>query len=395
MKTTTRLLPILLTVLLTSLAAAPAAAQLVPLGPEFQVSQVNPNFQSCPRVAGRGDRGFTVAWSTGTRIEARVFNGAGSPLGPTINVDEGRLTTLGLQNLEVQNRPGQGDLVFWTSNLGNDVLRHDSRAVFPSVGPLVRLRTPAYITRVSPRRTGGYVGAWASNRGIFFLTALDGAGRPVGGSVRVNRTPAQVSFLEVVHAADGSLTALWFTPTPARLLLRRFGADLRPLGPEIEVEEEGTTNAVYVASAPDGRTAVTWVEFNIVNGVAGTIYVRFFEPDGTPASAPQAVFTVPPDEGGDNFLPEAIAVDRQGRALIVWNRVAAARAIKEYRVQLWSLAGPLSEAMDLVEDVPLSTHTPFCVDAASAGRSWVVTFRAVARGHVSDALYARRFFSAD
>ncbi len=324
-----------------------------------------------------------------------MFNGAGSPLGATIDIDEGRLLTLGLNALEVQNRPGQGDLVFWTSSLGDDNLRHDSRVVFPSVGPPVRLRTPAYVTRVSPRRTGGYVGAWASNRGIFSLTALDGAGRPVGGSVRVNRTPAQVSFLDVVHAADGSLMVLWFTPTPARMLMRRFGADLRPLGPETAVAEEGSTNAVRVASAPDGRTAITWIDYRIANGVAGTIYVRFFERDGTPAAAPQPVFTVPVEEGGLSFHPEAIAVDRLGRALIVWNEIGTSGGTRElYRVQLWSLAGPLSEALDL-GDFALSTNTPFCAYAASAGRSWVVAFRAAGPGGINDALYARRFFSAD
>ncbi len=387
---------VLFPILLAFLLALPATAQLVPLGPQFQVDQGTSFFQNCPKVAGRGDRGFTVAWATESSIEARVFHGPTQTLlGPTIDVDEGRMEGRSLAELTVQNRPGRGDLVFWSSNLGTpSSKRFDARQVFPFPDNQIRLRPPAYVTRVSPRRTGDYVGAWVSNRGIWSLTALNFYGRAVGPSVRVNQTPSEGTFLDVVHAADGSLTVFWFTPSPSgRLLLRRFGADLRPLGPEVALADEGNFSGVRAASAPDGRTAFTWVDYELLSGVAGTLYVRFFERDGTPASALQAVFTVPTDEGGNSFHPEAIAVDRLGRALIVWNQLDQERAIQDYRVQLWSLAGPLSEAMDVGEDV--RTGTPFCADAAAAGRTWVVAFRAARPDNGIDAIWARRFFSTD
>ena len=381
--------------LLAFLLAVPATAQLVPLGPEFQVNEGTSFFHNCPKLAGRGDRGFTVAWASESSIEARVFHGQTATLLPgTIDVDEGRLEGRTLLELAVQNRPGRGDTVFWSSNLGTLASkRFDARQVFPFPDNQIRLRPPAYVSRVSPRRAGDFVGAWVSSRGVWYLTALDFYGRKVGGAVRVNQTSSEGTFLEMVHAADGSLTVFWFTPSPGRVFLRRFGADLRPLGPEVAVAGAGSFSGLRAASAPDGRTAVTWVDYQLSSGVAGTIYVRFFERDGTPASAPQTVFAVPADEGGNSFHPEAIAVDRLGRALIVWNRVDSARGIEDYQVQLWSLAGPLSEAMDVGVDVRAST--PFCADAAAAGRTWVVAFRALGPDAFKDAIWARRFFSTD
>lgn len=389
MKTTTRLLPVLLLVFLPALATLPSAAQISAMGAEFLVDE-EPRFAPyCPEVAGRGDRGFTVAWGAErSSLHARSYNGAGEPLGPPIVVDEGRLEGYNLQEVAVQNRPGQGDLVVWSSDLisVSDPFRHDRRVVFPAPGPVSRVEAPRYVEQVSPRRTGGFLAAWRSRRS-WVASALDGAGKPVGQPVRISSGPPR-GFLELAHAADGSFTAVWHGED---LRLRRFGADLRPLGPEVEViPGQEDINRLLVASGPDGRTAVVWPRNNLTRGWV-VLVVRFFGPDGQPESDPQRVLIV--DRGG-SVRPEAIAVDRQGRALIVWSQNLPDAPHERFRLQLWSSAGPASGSQ------PLS-HTPFetelspsfCASAAAAGRSWVVTWLADAPDGETRAIYARRFFS--
>ena len=77
----------LLLLALAASAAVPVRAQLVPVGPEFQVNTYETGQQSGPAVAMDGLGGFVVVWD-GPGVDARNkevfaqrFDSAGTPLG--------------------------------------------------------------------------------------------------------------------------------------------------------------------------------------------------------------------------------------------------------------------------------------------------------------------------
>lgn len=373
--------------------AAPSAAQLVPMGPEFRVDE-GVGHRRCPAVAGRGDRGFTVVWGTEQPLHARSYNGAGAPLGGVIDVAAGRLGRHQVNDVTIENRPGQGDLVLWTSSETiRNRFRIENRVVFPALGPASSVQPPRYINSVSPRRTGGFIGTWHGRRG-WLASALDSSGRLVGQPVRVSSRPA-FGFRALAHAVDGSFAMVWADDAGVRL--RRFGADLRPLGAEVEaVPPRRDLSRILLAGGPDGRAAVAWSETDHSDGSLDT-YVRFFRPDGTPESGQLLVSTGLLATGVS--LLETLAMNSQGRALLVWTGFPAGGSSIPERVsvQLWSPAGAASEVMDLAsEPIEASAFPFFCVDAAAAGRAFVVAWLADdAPGSATKAIYARRFFSAD
>ena len=108
-----------------------------------------------------------------------------------------------------------------------------------------------------------------------------------------------------------------------------------------------------------------------MNGPAGftsPLRTQFFGADGRPAGPAMTVDT--PPMPAVTFVPEAVAMDRLGRELILWEFLAANPAAERYTLQLRTQAGAASPILELGE-IPVHASdpaNPFCATVASAGR---------------------------
>jgi hypothetical protein len=401
MKNSTRLAAVGI-LLLASLLARPAGAQLTPLGPETVVVSDSELALECPQVIGHADRSFTVIWSrapeaTSQSILAQRFDGTGAPVGALIDVDAGGLTGRYLFEIQAQNRGALGDIVTWSSFLvspAGPTFRFDSR-LLAAAAP-ARVPVPPYLTQLFPRSLGGYVGVWPVKNGCAFAL-LDAGGRLTGPSSRLSGATPNLQCVEAAQATDGSFALDWYRPIPLGTnRSRRFSASAKPLGPETG-PADGIAGDTRLASAPDGRTALAWIDFDPKpGGLKGPLRAQFFTAAGQPAGPP-ATLDAPtqPATGGTSFGPDAIAMDRLGRALIVWDFQAPYQAPSpphsRFSLQLRTPAGAASPVLDLGAS-PIQSLGPFCAGAAAAGRTWVVAWRAkLANGDL--AIFVRRFSS--
>jgi hypothetical protein len=221
--------------LLAFLLVRPAAAQLVPLGPETVVVAGNDLGLQCPQVIGHADRSFSVVWlqsavPTDASIVAQRFDGAGAPLGGPIDVDAGGLKGRLWADIQVANRGALGDIVTWSSYVNGSqdtTWRFDSRVL--SAAAPARVFTPSYVRKLYPRIAGGYLGTWLTmNFGATSLALFDANGHPSSPTVRINRTDPV--FFQTAQAANGSFTVDWFHTSPPRTFrLQRFGPAAQPL----------------------------------------------------------------------------------------------------------------------------------------------------------------------
>jgi hypothetical protein len=386
--------------LLGFLGALPAGAQLTPLGPETVVVSGTSLGVQCPQVIGHADRSFTVVWPQNPApnvfsLVAQRFDGTGAPAGGPIDVDAGGLTGRYLSTVAVENRGALGDIAVWSSLPADvpDSVRFNSRVL--SAGAPARVGAPSYVSQLFPRRTGGYLAVWPSERGNFCSYALlDAAGRLASPPHRINGAFPSDYCVESAHALDGTFAMDWSTvSTETTFLLQRFGANAKPLGAPVEVVETGGDGGNLMASSPDGRTAVTWtsVEATPGGGLTQTIRIRFFTAGGVP-TGPALNVATPPDPPASFFYPNAIGMDRLGRALLVWSLEDTEGPFNEaYTVQLWGPGGPASPPLNLGAS-PVLVGVPFCASVAAAGRTWIVTWRAMLPTG-AETIFVRRFSS--
>jgi hypothetical protein len=384
----TKRTPKIIAICVSLALTGPAFAQLIPLGPETRADLGPLAFPNCPQVVGKADRSFFVAWTEGDEVLGRRFNILGAPASGEISLDEGTAAGKTPFDLRLQQRPGFGEIAVWSTRDGSDPIRFDRWT--PATGADL-LGAPSYVDEAFPRRVGGYIGVWNGRRpNSLVATLLSESGTPSFPAFRrVEGAPSVFPFLDFAQAVDGSFTALWSDIGRDRFLLQRYGPTARPLGPPVVAIDDPSASAVYFASSQNGRTAVAWVDYDLSGGgVAGDLFIRFFGPNGQPTSAPQLVASV--TNPGLSFNPEAIALDRQGRALLVWSQLDNDPPIEAYQVQLWAPTGAESPVLDLGAGT-IRVGTPFCASATSAGRAWAVVWRAQAAE--GEAIYVRRFFT--
>ncbi len=369
--------------LLAPLSALPSGAQLAPLGPETVVVSDGRNIDYCSQVIGHADRSFTMVWTERPGGEAfalwaQRFDGTGTRVGTPIRVDTASRVSRFLRSIAAQARGALGDIVVWHSYLeipGHTASLFEERVL--SAGAPSTVTTPAFVDQLFPRPVGGYLGTWPTKLGTTSCELLDAAGHPASPVVRLKG-----AYVSVAQALDGSFAVAAFDNTipGGRLVVQRFGASARPLGAPVTLTD---VEAAQIASAPDGRTALSWID----NGTnprnpSSTVRLQFFNPNGTPAGS---VHEVAPPSAGVYGAPE-MAMDRSGRALLVWTSAAG------HVIQLWSPEGAASSPLDLAASPIELGRGAFCVSAAAAGRTWVVAWWALLPTG-EPAVFVRRFSS--
>jgi hypothetical protein len=268
-----------------------------PLGDEFAVSDLAPPVRDFyPAVALYGEGRFVVAWKSlqsnarpENSIQARRFDAAGAPLGPTFQVsgdEEGDWPSV------VLDAEG-GFLVFYQST---GLLVRRFTASGEPVGDAVQLEVPARFGAQFPEAAGrpevGSVAVWQSGFEVFGRR-LDPSGNPLGLAFPVSTTSTGDSlvFQQVAVDASGGFVVLWskddVNSNGIGLFIQRFDASGARQGVETRLD---------TGSAPAAIGAVATLNVNgdfVAVWTAGR-HRELDGPDGSGFGIFGRVFRLPP-----------------------------------------------------------------------------------------------------
>jgi hypothetical protein len=271
----------------------------MPLGGQFEVNLYTPSFQDSPAVTPLGTAGaFVVVWrsdgsgetdTSGTSIQARLFDVEGMPLGE-FQVNS---YTTGTQRTPAVLALEDGGFVVVWSSLGSGGSDTDDESVQ--------------------------------------MRRFDGAGTPAGPDFQVNTYTTSYQAVPGIGAdGSGGFVVTWASggsagsdSIGASAQARRFDAAGNALGDDFQVNAY-TTGAQYgYAVAPDaaGGFVLVWVSTSDpVDTSDRSIHLQHFDPTGAPAGGDFLVNTY---TTGSQDLP-IVAPDGAGGFLVAWESVGSA-----------------------------------------------------------------------
>ena len=387
---------------LAGLAPRGLSAQPAPLGPETRLPSSSSAEGALLAVQPSG--GYDVVWDDPT---AHVFShyvapGDEPPGERTLIVGDGGQPTAD----SIRATPSGFEVLWQVTSVEGEPLafyrRHlDSRGV-PAPGRPVRLARGGvdWVWHLGGDR---YLSGWfmdpRQSIGARFLTPF---GQPEGSAFRLNSRPIDDPFPTVaVPLADGGFVAVWFglrlDPKDKRgkeeeengtavLRARVFNAAGQPLGPDFDVnttpagpgETAPFLNSQFqVAAAPNGGFAVSWA-------LAQTIYVRYFDAAGRPATP-----EIPAVEDFNLFAPVSLAFDDQGNLLLLWLQF-----LDNPELQIQELdphGAPVGPSQRVASAASGKFQASQQGSVAWAGDSWLVTWAGVNPANGSRAVFVRRF----
>jgi len=199
------------------------------LGSEFLVNSTTADWQITPQVAGLGDGGFIVTWSSnlqdgnGYGLYGQRYNGSGARVGTEFQIST---TVTGNQDFShVASLSGGGFVVVWESDgvdgSGRAVMARRYGADNQPTGPQLLVNASSGYTtgdQIRPSVTGldggGFVVVWqspqdGSGTGIY-AQLYSSAGARSGNEFRINETTAQFQTLpSVIGVAGGGFMVTW------------------------------------------------------------------------------------------------------------------------------------------------------------------------------------------
>jgi hypothetical protein len=320
---------------LVLVTAQVAAAQVIPLGNEFQANGYTTGTQRAPVVALDGAGNIVSVWQSfaqdgsSSGIFGRVAVG-GQFVGPEFQVN---VQTLNDQTSPVVGAASNGDfVVLWSSSyqdgFGEAVIgrRYVAGGAFGSefavnVFTFGDQTNPA----IAMSAGGDFVAAWDSygedgdGRGVF-ARRYDASGVPRGGEFQVNTTTlGDQARPAVAIGGTGGFVVVWTSfgqdGEYGGIFGRRFAADGAALGGEFQVNTYTTDNQFDPSVAADaaGRFVVVWTSARgdgDYDGVAG----RRYDAAGAPLGAE---FQVNAYSTGAQYQPR-VAADATGDFIVVW-----------------------------------------------------------------------------
>lgn len=320
--------PLLLTVLLTALAA-PLAAQR-PLGPPFPVNLPVPSVSQENRgVAMSAVGDFVVLWwrrqeedfEVKFSLLARRFEADGTPATGEILVNDTEVP--GPNNAQVVILEDDSFVVVFSKVSGTLVARR-----YDPDGTLLKESTVvdhAFFRNfaLAPRPDGGFVLTWmGSNAGPVWLRIFDADFNVIGPTRRIG---PGVSPAVAVGPAE-EMAVAWYQSRPSAtephlfevfLVSRRLDPDGVRVGGRTLIQKPllvgpSTDNVAAPGVAKDGagHYLILWRK-PTDDQDAGGIYAQRFAPDGTNLSGRLRL------EGEEAFNPQ-LAMDRAGNFVVVW-----------------------------------------------------------------------------
>ncbi|MEO6359590.1 MAG: cadherin domain-containing protein [Sphingomicrobium sp.] len=306
------------------------------IGAEFLVNEVPEGDQALAQVATLPSGGFVVTWTSQgdrTHIDARIFDSAGSPLGPEFMVsaennfsrqDNSQITVLENGNF----------VIAWTDWAGFNMAAQIFAPDGSKVGNQIKLNAVDTAAEeygdIGALADGGFVVTWRSTS-----SARDGSEQAVIGRVFnangvggtefvVNSAAAGSQYSpSVAGLTNGTFVVTWNTLDPTQdgswsaIKAQLFDASGAKIGTEFLVNSqtfEGQMNPSVVA-LPDGGYLIAWDTRDPAQDGSGiAVKARYFEVSGQPASAE---FLVNARASGAQWLQE-VAVQPDGTVIAVW-----------------------------------------------------------------------------
>jgi hypothetical protein len=374
-----RILPILLLFLLPALAAAQR-----PLGPPIPVNVPRAGLEGVGAAAlamnARGD--FVVTWENvpvggsgeSRTVHARRFAADGTPATGDILIVKDPLDSQppGIAVTVMED----GSFFVVLPSYPDLVARRYGPDGFFEGESVVARRLFRGSFRVAALPDGGFALVWMRQTGdqLALIARIIGAdGQPAGPERRVanGEDPA------IAAEPDGGFVVAWIgeQPTPEDahfndryVLAQRFGADGRPLGERIAVQERfhGVAGNTQAAADADGNFLILWQEEGELLPVGSRrefkdgIYARRFAPDGAPLTEVVEV---------EGFRAEAaqLAIDRAGNFVVTFS--SSATAVSGTYVQRFTADGAPFRPPLLV--IP---RTGGALVASDAGGNFVVVW---------------------
>jgi hypothetical protein len=326
---------------LLALARA-TAAQLVPLGSEFQVNTYTTGTQydlAARSVGADGAGNFVVVWSgspgkdgSGQGVFGRRYASTGSPLGGEFQVNT---YTTGYQNVPaVAVAPAGEFAVVWQSigqdGAGSGIFGRRYASTGSPLGGEFRVNT--YTTShqslpaVAAAGAGDLVVVWTSTGqdgsgfGVFGQR-YDASGVPAGGEFRVNTyTTSYQAFPAVAAAPAGEFMVVWQSYLQDGGLQgvfgRRYDGGGSPQGAEFRVNTYTTSSQMLpaVAAADDGSFVVAWAAGGHQDGEAYGIFAQRYDGSGSAVGGEFQVNTYTTS----TQIPAAVSFGAAGNFLVVW-----------------------------------------------------------------------------
>jgi hypothetical protein len=361
-----------------------AAARLVPLGPEVELSSFDPGK---PLLAAQPGGESVIAWDE-THFPGGIsyYHVAAGSVPPSDQGPSGfeSPVDLALALRSVTATPNGFDLI-WHPRVDEEPRVFYRSRVDPQ-GTLVD----------EPVRVGGGGTDWVWHLGAeqllsgWVLPRAHGigarrqtsAGAPVGSPLRLNTRPVNGPEAEVVPLTGGGFVAVWLGAVPGSpatkvLRARRFSSAGRPQGRDFDVSSIlGSLRAPFVvAAAPGGGFAIAWM-------LDSTLYLRSFDAVGRPLGREAPV------AAGEGIVgPESMAFNPAGNLLLLWQVDHGL----DLRLRLFDRQGSPRGSGIRVSSEPIDVVEPREGSVAWAGDSWLVTWRGAPFPFDFSVNFARRF----
>jgi hypothetical protein len=376
----------------------PAAAQILPVGFEFQISVYSTNVGRPLVVADTGGN-FVVVWHRDdgslTGVFARRYNSAGVAQGTEFRVNT--YTTSAQFSPGVAVDDTGGFVVVWGGYGpgGNAV----SGQRFDSAGAVLGTEFQVSSSTTSVQRFpsvamgggGNFIVAWESGAlGAFEIHArrFDSAGTPQGTEFQVNTyTTGFQRFADVGANPGGDFVVVWQSSGQDGdgygIFGQRFDSAGSVLGSEFQVNTyttggQGGNTFVDIGVDGAGSFVVVW-HSHVQDGGGPGIFGQRYDSAGTPQGSE---FQVNTSTTGQQLDP-AVAMDGDGNFFVVWEDLLAPSSI---RGQGFDSGGAVLGTEFQVNAPASNPHSP-SVGSDGAG-NFVVVWQSYGSGY---AVFGQRF----
>ncbi|MEO6195222.1 MAG: hypothetical protein ABIS20_19560 [Thermoanaerobaculia bacterium] len=301
---------------------AAAGTPLSLLGPEIRVNTTTQGAQTTPAVASTPEGSSVVVWlgpdpaGNGNRqVFGQRFDATGNRRGGELQISSG----INASRPRVAVLPDGGFVAVWLAQVARaSFLRPDGLPW----GSQILIGNPANTAvdaGVAVNAAGEVMILSATGNAASQILAsrFDAQGAPLAAPFAlrsgIDLTNARVS---VTAAPDGGFLAAWSEPGPEpgdSVWARRFNPVTHSWGERFRLTPPDSSRhfSFSLASRPDGSFLLIWTKADALFPSFPELFGRSFRADGTPEGDSVAL------TGQDSTDPAAVAVDRDGNALVV------------------------------------------------------------------------------
>ena len=390
--------------LLALLGVSAAAAQDLPLGPEFQVNTYTPGFQRYPSIGSAGEGSFVVVWESDgqdgslTGIFGQRYDGSGVKTGSEFSVNT--FTTINQYGQQVAVDASGKFLVVWYG-LGPDGDGVFGRAYDASGAPVGdQFRVTDSYSAVHPAiasdRHGGFLVVWSDQPGSsgkdVYGQRFDTAGAKVGSEFPINTyTTGDQDDPAIAVDGFGDFIVVWDSVgqdgSGRGIFAQAFDATEGKVGSEFQVNTYTTQNQIgpRIAANARGDFVVAWTSrdhetsypllgYNVIGRRLDNSGIRL---------GPE--FQLGPATGADRESP-SVAVDADGSFLASWEEFTGA-TLRVFAQRFDREAGPFGGSFALNTYTSNDLTRPA---VAADGRGYVASWSSFGQDGDGDAVIARR-----